>query len=141
MIFQFKKILSKITYLCPGLFPCICIYPCPCIFLCLQFVHPRSLAEAMMCLESIMFVSVFVFLLVFALVFALVFVIVFVISMLLATSSLSWPLARIRSPYCQTNHTSSLQHCIIHRLCPCYCSINSTIGSAFCSPLSLSQHH
>ena len=69
MIFE-----SKITYLWPGLFPCICIYPCPCIFLCLQFVHPKSLVEAMMCLESIMFVSVFVFLLVFTLVFVIVFV-------------------------------------------------------------------
>ena len=57
--------MSKITYLCLRLCPCICIYRYPCIFLCLRFV----LSWSLVCLESIMFAAEFVFLLVFAIVF------------------------------------------------------------------------
>ena len=45
--------MSIINYvcLCVCLFTCIC--PCFCNCLCLWFVHPWSLVEAMVCLESI----------------------------------------------------------------------------------------
>ena len=66
--------VSRINHVCL----CVCLFtficPCICHCLCLWFVHPWSLVETIVCLESIMFVSVFVFLLVFALVFVIVFV-------------------------------------------------------------------